>query len=115
MRTNRRRFTHVTIAMGALALAILAATPGFGAGNQALRIRAVTVHGNRIAITVANVSARPRTGAVTSRVLTPSGPVAVRAQVSAAPGQSVTVEVQLPIKVQDDLPVGVVVDDGVPF
>lgn len=114
MRINSGRLTHVTIAIGALVLA-MAATPSFGGDKGALKIRAVSVHGNRVAITVANVSARPRTGIVTSRVLTPSGPAVIRAQVSAAPGQAVSIDLPLPVKVQDDLPVGVVVDDGVPF
>ena len=115
MRTNHSRLTHVTIATGVLALAMAAATPSFADGNDALKIRAVAVHGNRVSISVANVSARPSKGTVSSRVRLPNGSTEVTATVSAAPGQTVTVDVALPARSSADFPFGVVVDDGVPF
>jgi hypothetical protein len=115
MRTTNRLLTHVTIAIGALALAMTAATPTVGKSGRALAIRAVEVRGNEVAITVANRTGRTQTGTVSSRVLTVGGEVGVLAPVTAAAGQTVTIRVVLPDRVLDELPLGVVVDDGVPF
>jgi len=115
MGTTKGRLTHVTIAIGALVLAMTAATPALGKGGTALTIRAVVVRGNEVAITVANHTARTQTGMVTSRVLTRAGVADVVAPVTAAAGQTVTVKVVLPAPVLDEIPLGVVVDDGVPF
>ena len=106
---------HVLIAIGALVLTMTAATPTYGKSGHALTIRAVAVRGNEVAITVANHTARTQTGAVTTQALTIGGPVRVMAPVTAAAGQSVTIRVMLPECVLDEVPLGVVVDDGVPF
>ena len=115
MRTNYGRSTHVTIATGALLLAMATATPSFGSGSAALKVRAVAVHGNRVSITVTNESVLPQKGIVTSRVLLPSGTIELTTPVAAAGGQTITIDVTLPPNVSDKVPVGVVVDDGVPF
>lgn len=99
----------------ALILAMATATPSFGSGTTALKVRAVAVHGNRVSITVTNQSVLPRKGIVTSRVLLPGGTVELATPVSAAGGQTVTIDVTLPPTVSDKVPTGVVVDDGVPF
>jgi hypothetical protein len=114
MRTTGKRLTQMTIAVGALVLG-MAATPSFGKGNPALAIRAVAVHGNQVAITVTNHTARTRTGTVTSRVLVNGAPTLASAPVTAAPGETVRVEIVLPAPVNDGQMAGVVVDDGVPF
>jgi len=105
----------VMIAIGALALAMATATPTYAKSGHALTIRAVAVRGNEVAITVANHTARTQTGAVTTRALTIGGEVHVTAPVTAAAGQTVTMRVVLPERVLDEFPLGVVVDDGVPF
>ena len=115
MRTTIGRLTHVTIAIGALVLAMTAATPAEGSSVRALTLRAAVVRGSEVAITVANPTARTQTGLVTLRVLTRAGVVDVVAPVTASAGQTVTVRVDLPAPVSDELPLGVVVDDGVPF
>ena len=115
MTTTHRHLMHVLIAIGALALAMAAATPSYGKSGHALTIQAVAVRGNEVAITVANPTARTQTGTVTSRVLTSAGEVRVMAPVTAAAGQTVTVTVVLPAPPLDEFPLGVVVDDGVPF
>ena len=71
MRTTNGHLIHMMIALGALVLAMTAATRGAG---------------------------------------TP-----VLAPVTAAVGQTATVRIVQPAPVQDALPAGVVVDDGVPF
>ncbi len=115
MTTTHRHLTHVLIAIGALALAMATAAPTYGKSGHALTIQAVTVRGNEVAITVANHTGKTQTGAVTTQALTMGGPVRVMAPVSAAPGQTVTIRVVIPERVHDDIPLGVVVDDGVPF
>jgi hypothetical protein len=115
MRTTNSRLTQVTIAVGALVLAMATATPTLGKSGHALTIRAVAVRGNEVAITIANPTARTQTGTVTSRVLMSGQEMAVMAPVTAAAGQTVTVTIGLPAPVQEVLPLGVVVDDGVPF
>ena len=115
MTTTHRHLTHVTIAIGALVLAMATATPTYGKSGHALTLRAIAVRGNEVAITVANPTARTQTGTVTSRVLTSAGEVRVMAPVTAAAGQTVTVTVVLPAPPLDEFPLGVVVDDGVPF
>lgn len=115
MRTIERRLTQAAIAVGALVLTMATATPIFGKDGQKLTVRAVVVHGNEVAITVVNRTAKTRTGTVSSRVLTTRGEVGVLAPFTAAAGQTVTVRIVLPERVADELPLGVVVDDGVPF
>ena len=115
MTTTHRHLTHVLIAIGALALVMATATPTYGKGGHALTIRTVAVRGNEVAITVANHTGKMQTGAVTTRALTIGGEVRVMAPVTAAAGQTVTIRVVFPERVSDEFPVGVVVDDGVPF
>lgn len=115
MRTTGMRLTQAAIAVGFLALAMTAATPGYGRGASALRIRAVTVHGTTVAVTVTNVTGRAHAGTVTSRVLVNGGITTVVAPFTAPAGQTVTVDLPVNEKIPDQLPLGVVVDDGVPF
>ena len=115
MRTPNGHLTHVTIAIGALVLAMTAATQALARSGPALTIRTVTVTGNEVAITVVNHTARTQTGIVSARVLMRGRGMRLTAPVTAAVGQSATVTIVLPAPVEDVLPAGVVVDDGVPF
>lgn len=115
MKTANSNLTRVMIAVGTLVLAIATATPTFGKSAGALTIRAAAVRGNVIVITVANPTERTQAGIVTSHVLTSRGEVAISAPVIAGAGHAVTVRIPLPDRVRDDVPLGVVVDDGVPF
>ena len=114
MRTTYSRLMHVTLVSAALVLA-LAATPTLALGGRPLTIRAVTVRGNTVTITVTNPTARTRDGVICSRVVTSAGPMTVNVPVTAAAGRDVTVRVTAPATVLTVLPLGVVVDDGVPF
>ncbi len=115
MTTTERQLTHVLIAIGALALGMTAAPPSYAKSGHALTVRAVAVRGNEVLITVANHTGKAQTGAVTTRAITAGGPVRVTARVTAAAGESVTIRVVVPERLRDDVPLGVVVDDGVPF
>lgn len=116
MKNSMRRMTHGTIGIAALALTMMAATPTFARGTRALRIQSVAVAGSALTVTVANDATRPIHGTVAARVLTRRGIVTVRASVFAAAGDTSTVRMNLPDNpVADAPPLGVVVDDGVPF
>ena len=115
MTTIQERLTRITIAVGALLLTMSAATPIFGKGSPRLTVRAVVVRGNEVAITVVNRTGETRTGTVASRVRTVRGDTGVTAPFTAAPHETVTVRIAVPVRVLDEFPVGVVVDDGVPF
>jgi hypothetical protein len=116
MRPTYRRLTQATIVVGALVLTNLAtAAPISGKGSPGLTVRNVEVSGNEVTITVVNRTGRTQTVTVTSRVLTRNGEIPMATPVTAAAGQTVTIRVRAPERVQDDLPLGVVVDDGVPF
>jgi hypothetical protein len=103
------------IAIGALVLAMAASTSAVAGSDPAVTVRAVTVSGNEVAITVANHAARAQSGIVKARVLMGGRAVRVMAPVTAAVGQTATIRIVLPAAVEDVLPAGVVVDDGVPF
>jgi hypothetical protein len=115
MRTTDIRLIQRTIAVVALVLAMTAATPSFGRGAKALTIRAVAIHGRVVTVSVANLAPRPLHGTVVARVLTRTGIVAVVASVDVAAGSTSTVRADLPETALDVPPLGVVVDDGVPF
>jgi hypothetical protein len=103
------------MAVGALALAMTTGTPSFGKSSHALMIRAVTVRGSEVAITIANLTAKAQAGTVSYRFLTSRGEVTVTVPVAAAAGQTVTIKAATPELILDEFPMGVVVDDGAPF
>ncbi len=115
MTTTQRHLVHLLIAIGALVLAMTAATPTYGKSGHALTVQAVAVRGNEVAITVANHTGKTQTGVVTTQASTHRGPVRVTAPVTVPAGRSATIRVVIPQRAPDDFPLGVVVDDGVPF
>lgn len=116
MKNSQTRLTLGTIGVAALALTMTAATPASARGGRALEVRAVSVDGHTITVRVVNVANRAARGTVVARVLTRKGIVAVRAVVNASAGDASTVRMDLPdTTVVDAPPLGVVVDDGVPF
>src|SRR5262245_47010399 len=115
MRPTYTRLTQATIAVGALLLTTLAtAAPITAKSNRGLIVRSAVL-GNAVTITVVNRTGRAQTAMVSSRVLTANGEIPMTIPVTAAAGETVTVRVVPPERVSDDPPLGVVVDDGVPF
>jgi len=113
---TNRRLTQATMAVGALVLTTLAtAAPISGKRIPSLTVRSVVVRGTEVTITVVNRTLQTRTGIVASQVVTSGGIVNLTAPVTAAAGQTTTITVQAPERVLDEAPLGVVVDDGVPF
>jgi hypothetical protein len=115
MTTIHGRLTQATMAIGALVVSMAVAPPTISRGGPALTVRAVAARGNEIVLTVLNRSTETRTGMVASKALTARGEVGVLTPFTAAAGETVTIRVVLPDRVIDGAPVGVVVDDGVPF
>lgn len=116
MKNSQTRVTLGTIGIAALALTMTAATPASARGRRGLEIQDVSVNGHTITVRVVNVANRAAHGTVVARVLTMKGIVAVRAAINASAGDASTVRMDLPdTTVVDVPPLGVVVDDGVPF
>jgi len=115
MKTKGNRLTQMTIAIGTLLLAIMAATPGFANGNPGLKIRAVKVRGNVVTVTVVNASSRTQTGAVAIPVPVQNRSTSVPTVVTVGAGATVNVDIALPAQAPTGSAAGVVVDDGVPF
>jgi len=115
MSASTSRFVQVTLASAALVLGTAAAIPAGAKSANALTVRAVAVHGNQVAITVANLTGRAVSGVVTTRFLAGGVAQQLRLPVTAAAGQSMTIRYVAPAPPGDVLPLGVVVDDGVPF
>jgi hypothetical protein len=68
-----------------------------------------------VTMTVVNRTGRTLTASISSRLLMRSGEIPLTIPVTAAAGQTVTITVVPPELGRSDLPLGVVVDDGVPF
>lgn len=110
-----RRLTQLTIGIAAMALTMTAAAPAFARGQRALKIQAVAVHGRIMTVRVANVTPQALHGTVVARVLTRSGIVTVVASVEVGAGSTTILRTEVPDTAAGVPPLGVVVDDGVPF
>jgi hypothetical protein len=115
MKNSMRRLTKATIGIAALVLMVTAPTQALARGPRALKIQAVAVHGRSMTVMLANVGPRPLHGTVVARVLTRSGLVTVVASVDVGAGSTSTLRTELPDTAAGVPPLGVVVDDGVPF
>jgi hypothetical protein len=97
MRTNWNRLVLVALAVGTLA------------------VRGVTVRGGVVIVTVANTGARAQSGIIRSRVLINGRFVEIATPVTVAAGSESSSTLPLPDPGKGTAPLGVVVDDGVPF
>ena len=104
MNTNCKRLMHVTFAIGVLVLAVSASTSAAAAPTAGSQARErFTVGATEVPVAQAAPTVRSRAGEYASWILNHRGIVALILGCAAtAPVKSV-------------LPVGVVVDDGVPF
>ena len=115
MRIAASRLTQSTIAAGALLLAMTTAIPATGDVNLTLTMRTVAIDGNGVMFAVTNSATRMQTGTVAAKILTSRGEVSAMAPFTVSAGQTATIKMVLPDPVLGVLPLGVVVDDGVPF
>lgn len=109
-----RRLRLLTIGLAALALAA-ASDPVQARGNGALRFGPVATQARAVVVKVTNPTDSPRRVTVVARVVTTRGVVALVASQDVPANQSGTVRMDLPTTALDVPPLGVVVDDGVPF
>ena len=115
MKTLTRRLTQLTIGIATLALTMTVATPTFARGKATLKVQAVAAGGRVVAVNVANPAPRPIGPTILSRVLTMRGVAALISWLEVASGQTGPIRTALPDTTLDVPPLGVVVDDGVPF
>jgi hypothetical protein len=116
MTLRMRWLKQSTIGIAALAMLMTATTPTFARGERTVKVQAVSVAGHTMMVKIANLAAKGMRATVAARVLTTRGIANVRATVNTFAGESSTVRLELPDNTVVDVPpLGVVVDDGVPF
>ena len=115
MRHSHLRITHAALAVASLSLALTPAFPASIGGPAAPAIQALAVHGDVVTITVANPTATPVRATVTLRVATAEGASVLAVPVTVGPQATTTASVGASAPIVGVLPLGVVLDDGVPF
>jgi len=104
MNTNCKRWIHVTFAIGVLVLAVSASTSATAApAARSQKFEPIASRGMEVLVTQAAPTVRSRTGEFDSWILNRRGSLSCILRVLAT------------TPVRSMLPVGVVVDDGVPF
>jgi len=103
MNTNCKRLIHVTFAIGVLVLAMSASTPAAALTAHSQKFEPVMVRGTEVEVAQPANAVRTRTGEFTYWILNRRGVLAIILRSVAL------------VPVKEALPVGVVVDDGVPF
>jgi hypothetical protein len=104
MNTNCKRWIHVTFAIGVLVLAVSASTSATAApAARFQKFEPIASHGTQMLVNRAAPTVRSRTGEFDSWILNRRGSLSFILRALAT----------TPLKSM--LPVGVVVDDGVPF
>jgi hypothetical protein len=115
MNPSAKQLSRSTVIATALLLAITLAPAAPSAPNIPLTIQAIAIHGNQIMVTVTNRTPSPRTGTVFARVLVNGGDVLASARVTVGGARTVIVTLEAGSPVIGAFPLGVVLDDGVPF
>ena len=115
MNPSPKRLTQWTIVVLALFLAVSTEPANSAAVNGPLTIQGIAVHGNAVTIWVANATEVTQRGRVAARVILATGGVDVSVPVVVGGGQVAPVECQMQAGAVGAIPLGVVLDDGVPF
>jgi hypothetical protein len=115
MKITHRSLPRTVLALTTLILAAAAVAPPTQGGTPALAVRAVTTQGCAVTITIANLTTEALRGTVLAQVSTTEGATLVAAPVSVQPEGTASVTVDAAAPVTGVLPLGVVLDDGVPF
>ena len=110
-----KRLSDCTLAAGTLILAMATAPTLPSTDGATLTIQGTTVHGTEVTVTVANPSRQPRSGTLRVQVFSSAGVLDLTAHVTVGAGESVCVPMLSPSPVATVIPLGVVLDDGVPF
>ena len=115
MNSSAKQLTQGTVVAVALVLALTPALATTSTPATPLTIQAIAIHGTEVAVTVTNVGTETRTGTVYVRVLVKGGEVLASARVTIGVAKTVTVTLDAGSPVIGAFPLGVVLDDGVPF
>jgi hypothetical protein len=115
MRPSICRLFPLTILIGVLVSTTAAATPTFSRDGAAPTVRAVAVHGDEIVVTVSNAAPQTARQTVLFRVITTEGETDMAIPVTVSGGGTAQVTAEASAPVLCVLPLGVVLDDGVPF
>ena len=107
------RQIRLAIALGSILLGASAVLAG---GRSAPVVRTASIQGRTLVVGIANPSALPFHGIVTSRVRTSRGVATLITVVDLPAGSTATLRTDLPKDAtSDEPPLSVVVDDGCPF
>lgn len=114
MRETTGRRSNWKAGLAALILAA-ASYPALARDGAALTIRGVVARSGALSVAVTNGTDEARRGTVVARVLTAHGVVEVVTSVDVPAKGTAILHVKVPGSGAGDLPLGVVIDDGVPF
>lgn len=115
MNTSHPRLSRTVLALTILVVAAASAAPATSGDTPPLAVQAVAIQGCTITITVANLTTAAQRGTVLVRVSTSEGTTLAAAPVLVEPEGTASASVDAAAPVTAVLPLGVVLDDGVPF
>lgn len=115
MKTSHPRIARTVLALTTLTIAAASAAPATSGDTPPLAVQAVTIQGCTVTITIANLTTASQRGTVLVRVSTAKGTALAEAPVLVGPEGTASVPVDAGAPVTAVLPLGVVLDDGVPF
>ena len=115
MNSVARQLTQGSVVAVALLLAMAPALAATSAPATPLTIQAISIHGTEVTVTIANLGTETRTGTVYVRVLVNGGEVLASARVAVGGAKTATATLDAGSPVIGAFPLGVVLDDGVPF
>ena len=115
MNFSAKQLTQGTVVAVALLIAVTPTLAATSAPANPPTIQAIAIHGTQVAVTVTNLGAETRTGTVYVRVLVNGGEVLASAPITVGGAKTVTVTLDAGSQVVGAFPLGVVLDDGVPF
>ena len=112
---RRQRLTRWMVPALLLLVVLVTAPPAPAAGPSPLTIRSIDVRGTLITITVTNTSGEARSAWVLVRVFVAGGWQDLNARITVPGGGSAETQSSAQSTPVTVLPLGVVLDDGVPF
>jgi hypothetical protein len=115
MNPSTKQLAQGTIIAGALLLAMTPTPATQPAAGASLTIQCVAIHGTEVALNVTNRTSTTLAGTLLVRVLVNGGEVLASARVTVGGTRTVAVTLDAGSPVLGAFPLGVVLDDGVPF
>lgn len=112
---NRLRCWSILAAAAILAIGAGPATPAAQNDSRVLVVQDLTVKGDEVQLTVQNLAAETRSGRVVVRLPLADRVVEVVTRVAVPGGQKVFLVLRMPTDRGVFIPLGAVLDDGIPF